>query len=170
MANFKQDFTITQSEDCTTLTLQDNSNFGDNDQNYTYSSFDTKNITLYDASNNVLAILPITDSTPVTTTIPKDMYITFTYLLQSGTDTPLTKTYVKALSCFVEKKYGKVVANKYNGPDCDCSGEDNTDNVLISIEKGIFSAQIFASVGNGALSQSMLDYANSFTDTFIPNP
>lgn len=170
MAAFKQDFTIIQSDDCATLTLADNSNFSSNTEGYTFSTFDTKTITIYDASENILSTLPIVNATPVTFTVGKDLYLTFIYLLQIGTDTPLTKTYSKAMSCFVELKYGKIVAQEYNGPNCECSGEDNTQNTLFNIIKGIKAAQVFASTGNGALSQSLLDYANSFTDTFITTP
>lgn len=155
MAAFKQDFTIQQSNDCVTLTLIDNSNFGDNTEGYDYSSFDIKNITIYDNLNNVLVILPIVDTTPVTYTVTKDMYYEIVYTLQHSSDTPLVLVKTLALSCFVELVYGSLVAN-----NCDCSND--TSIKLFQVSKGIKAAQIFASRGNGVLSQDMLDYSNGY--------
>lgn len=172
MAAFKQDFTITQSTDCSTLTIADNSNFSSNTEGYTFSTFDTKNITIYDAASNVLATLNIVNSNPVTFTVTKDLYLTFIYLLQIGSSTPLTKTYSRALSCFIDLDYGRLVANEYNSnPTTNSSNSElDKDQSLFNIIKSTKAAQVFASTGNGALSQSMLDYANSFVNTFITTP
>lgn len=155
MAAFKQDFTILQSNDCKTLTLADNSNFGSNTEGYTYSSFDIKNITIYDSLNNVLVVLPIVDATPVTYIITKDMYYEIVYTLQHASDTPLVLVKTLALSCFVELAYGNLVCN-----NCDCSNDNSTK--LFQVSKGIKASQIFASRGNGVLAQDMLDYSNGY--------
>lgn len=172
MAAFKQDFTIIQSTDCSTLTIADASNFGANDEGYTFGTFDTKNITIYDDASNVLATLNIVNANPVTFTVAKDLYLTFIYLLQDGVNTPLTKTYSRALSCFVDLDYGRIVANEYNSNPTTNSSNSELDRAesLFNIIKATKAAQIFASTGNGALSQSMLDYANSFVNTFITTP
>lgn len=172
MAAFKQDFTITQSDDCSTLSLADISNMGNNDSSYTYSTFTTKNFTIYNDQDDLLATLTIVDSTPVTYSIGKDLYLKIQESLQIGSATPLTVVYKVALSCYVDLQYGQIVASEYNStsgtPDANTS--INREQTLFNIVKAIEAAQIFASIGNGALSQSMLDYANSFTNTFTPTP
>lgn len=161
MAAFLQDFTIVQSNDCTTLTFTDNSNFGDNDQGYTFSSFTLKQIVLYDYQTNILATLTIVDSTPVTYSIGSDLYISAVYTLQHLTDTALVKTYNVALSCYTDLIYGQVVAE-----NIDCN--DSNDR-LFNIVKGLSAAQIFAQRGNAALSQDCLNLASSYaTDCNAP--
>lgn len=173
MTDFTQNFTITQSNDCSTLSLQDSSNFGNNNQGYTYSTFNTKNFTIYNFELDLLATIPFVDNTPITYTIGKDLYLVIKENLQAGSSTPLVKVYNTALSCFVDLKYGDIVADEYNNLDLintvDTSKVDR-QNKLFNITKGIKAAQIFASIGNGALSQNMLDYANSFANTFVSTP
>lgn len=168
MAAFKQDFTIVQSDDCSTLTIADNSNFGvgNNDENYTFSSFTTKTIAIYDSASNLLQTLTIVDTTPVTYTLTKDMYLSLVYTLQHNTDTPLVKTYNVAFSCFVELAYGTIVAKDYNNGNCLCDSTTDDADRLFNINKGIKAAQIFASTGNSTLSQDMLNLANSYTNIF----
>lgn len=157
MAAFLQDFTIQQSDDCTTLTLADNSNFSSNDQDYTYSTFTTKNISIYDSLNNLIISLPIVDSTPVTYTLTTDMYLSIVYTLQINTDTPLIKTKNVALSCFVDLQYGNIVT-------LDTLNEDGNNPNLFKIIKGIKAAKIFALRSNGTLAQDCLNYANSYAN------
>lgn len=163
MAAFLQDFTITQSNDCKTISLADNSTFGSNDEGYTFGTFDTKTISIYDSLDTLLFLLSIIDSTAVTFPATKDNYYKIVYLLQQGSDDPLIKIKTKALSCFTELKYGEAVT--FN---CNCSKEVNDQ--LFQISKGLKSAQIFASRGNGVSAQDMLDfsssYANDCKDTF----
>lgn len=156
MAAFKQDFIISQSDDCKTLTFTDNSNFGNNDENYNFSTFNTKNIGVYDSTNTLIgSLIPIVDSTPVTFTLDKDRFLYIIYTLQQGSDTPLTKTYTPALSCFVDLKYGELVAET-----CSCEDKDT----LFEIVKTTKAAQIYAQRGNAILSQEQLDLANQYSE------
>lgn len=160
MAVFKQSFSISQSSDCTTLTFADTSNFGSNDQGYAYSYFTTKNIGVYDSSNNLMgSLIPIVDATPVTFSLDKDRYLSIVYTLQHNTDTPLISTQDVALSCNVELKYGTIVANEEANCGCNDSNEQ-----LFNITKTLTAAKIFASRSNPTLSQDNLDLANMYAE------
>lgn len=164
MAAFKQDFTIAQSEDCTTLTFADNSNMGSNDQGYDFSTFSTKNIGVYDSINSLIgSLIPIVDATPVTFTLDKDRYLSIVYTLQIGSSTPLTKTYDVALSCNVDLAFGNSIVS--NILDENGITQDNTNITLFNIMKTTLASKIFAKGGNPILSQDMLDLANSYTNT-----
>lgn len=164
MAAFKQDFSIVQSSDCKTLTFTDTSNMGVgmNDSNYTYSTFTTKNIGVYDSTNTLIGtLIPIVDATPVTFTLDKDRYLSIVYTLQIGTSTPLTKTYNIALSCNVDLAFGNMLVNDILNEN---HGESNDDSTLFNIVKTTLASKIFASRNNGTLSQDMLDLANGYID------
>lgn len=162
MAAFKQDFTIEQSDDCTTLTFTDISNVGDNDENYTYSSFSTKNIGVYDSTNTLIgSLIPIVDETPVTFALDKDRFLFIRETFIHGTDTPLIKEYDVALSCYVDLSFGSsIIANILD----ENALRDNDDPTLFNIIKAVEAAKIFGARGNATLSQDMLDLANSYTD------
>ncbi len=165
MAAFKQDFTIEQSSDCTTLTFADISNMDDNDEGYDYDYFTTKNFGVYDSNNMLIGdLIDITDSTPVTFDLDKDRYLTIIETLQHNSDTPLTKTYDVALSCNVDLALGDAIVENILNENA-TNEVDLDDETMFNIIKAVKAAQIFGSRSNGTLSQDMLDLANSYIDT-----
>jgi len=155
MAAFKQDFSISQSNDCITVTLADTSNFGDNDEGYVYSTFTTKQITVYDSNNTIIGTpITIVDDTPVTFTLDKDRYIQLVYTLSNDTlDLNLTKKLI--LTCYVELKFGQQFASG----DCGCTSDDDTECKTL---KALKAADIFGRRGNGVKSQDAIDLANIY--------
>jgi len=169
MATFAQSFSMTQSSDCTTLSFADTSNFGSNDQGYTYSTFTTKTITLYDSNNNILTTLVITDSTPVTYVIQNDMYIKAVYQLSnmSLTLTPVIQTYT--LSCFVELKYGNYLVTSSNTSTMNNAELDKNTQPYFNVVKALKAAEIFGSRAIPVKAQDCLDLANDYIDDLLNN-
>lgn len=160
MAEFKQDFSITQSSDCKTIYLQDTSNFGSNDEGYTYSTFTTKTIGLYDGDGNLVGdLVNITNNNPVEYTLDKDRYSNFVYTLSNDslTLTPVEKHIL--LTCFVELKFGEAI-----GDDCGCGCHGENKHDLCEVTKALKAADIFARRGNGVKAQDLLDKANEYID------
>lgn len=158
MAAFLQDFSITQSNDCETVTFADTSNFSDNDEGYSYATFTTKTIGVYDQDNNLIGdLIDIVNSTPVTFTLDKDRYLHLVYTLSNDT-LDLEKVKNILLTCYIELKYGEAVVSQ--DCNCGCGGEDNLCKVL----KAMKAADIFARRGNAIKSQDSIDLANEYID------
>lgn len=159
---------MTQPNDCSTLTFTDTSNFGSNDEGYTYDTFTTKTITLYNANEVLIVALDIVDSTPVTFTISNDLYLNIVYQLANDSITldPITQNFT--LSCFVELKYGNSIA--YNSLKIsDRANLDSADEPYFNVVKMLKAATIFGSRGNSVKAQDCLDQANDYLDDLINN-
>lgn len=163
MATFAstQDFTVSQSANCTTLTLTDISNYTTNSEGWTVSSFLQRSFLIYDSNGNLIDTIPLGISLTTTYALTQDEMLSVTLSCTPPTGPALLKVRSVLSVCFLQLCYAELVANTECG--CGCGGGGNScgcDGVSgdrIKLLEYIKAAEIFAEYSNPVLAQKQLD-------------
>lgn len=163
MATFAstQDFTVSQSANCTTLTLTDTSNYTTNDEGWAIGDFLNRSFLIYDSNNNLIDTIVLGIGLTATYTLSQDQMLSVTLSCTPPTGPALLKVHAVLSVCFLQLCYAELVAN--TDCDCGCSGGgnscgcDSTSNDKVKLLEYIKAAEIFAEYSNPVLAQKQLD-------------
>jgi hypothetical protein len=171
MAIFAAAFTVSQSSDCTTLTLTDTSNYNTiaspsaNSNGYATSSFDVREFVISNSNYEAVTSLSMFNGDlNVTYALTSDQWLSVDLQLFLDTDpAPLTASYDVTHSvlstCFLETCFAGLVAEAECGCGCgtgSCTC-NNTQSDTVLLLQFIRAAQIFAQYSNPVLAQKQLD-------------
>lgn len=163
MATFAstQDFTVSQSADCTTLTLTDISNYTTNDEGWDIGDFTDRKFLIYDSDGVLIETLLLGALFVATYTLPKDKMLSVTLSCTPPSLPAITKVRSVISTCFLQLCYAELVAKTDCGCESSCGGNssgcNNVDNDKIKILQHIKAAEIFADYSNPVLAQKQLD-------------
>jgi hypothetical protein len=163
MATFEstQDFTVSQSANCTTLTLTDTSNYTTNDEGWAIGSFLQRSFLIYDSNNNLIDTIVLGTSLTATYTLTQDEMLSATLSCTPPTGPALLKTRSILSVCFLQLCFAELVANTDCGCGCDGGGNscgcDGVSNDRATLLQYIKAAEIFAEYSNPVLAQKQLD-------------
>lgn len=163
MATFAstQDFTVSQSADCTTLTLTDTSNYTTNDEGWAIGDFTDRKFLIYDSDGILIDTIELGALLTATYTLTVDKMLSATLSCTPPVGDPITKTHSILSTCFLQLCYAELVAKT----DCGCGGScscssgscENVESDKIKILQHIKAAEVFAAYSNPVLAQKQLD-------------
>lgn len=163
MATFAstQDFTVSQSADCTTLTFTDISNYTSNDEDWVIGDFTDRKFLVYDSDGVLVDTIELGLLLSATYTLTVDQMLSVTLSCTPPAEAALLKTHSVLSTCFLQLCYAELVANTECGcgGSCGCSssGCENTDSDKVKLLQYIKAADIFAEYSNPVLAQKQLD-------------
>jgi len=170
MATFAstQDFTVSQSADCTTLTLTDISNYTSNDEGWLIGNFTNRKFLIYDSDGVLVTTINLGSLLIATYTLTVDKMLSVTLSCTPPTGPALLKTHSVLSTCFLQLCFAELVANTECGcgGSCGCSssGCENTDSDKLKLLQYIKAANIFAEYSNPVLAQKQLDAGQLICD------
>lgn len=159
MAQFKVSGYFTPSADGKTLTLNDTSNYSNNDQGYTVGSMVSRNVQFLDSDGNVIASSAFT-GTNLTLDLPvtKDIYVEadMNFATANGS---LPTTIVDYVSTALYSIAQRNMALKLN---CACASKGKLCDNMVKARECANAATSFNLVGDAGDAQKMIDAANAF--------
>jgi hypothetical protein len=164
MATFAstQDFTVSQSADCTTLTFTDISNYTSNDEGWVIGDFTDRKFLIYNSDGVLVDTIELGLLLTATYTLTVDKMLSVTLSCTPPTGPALLKTHSVLSTCFLQLCFAELVANTEcgcGGGSCGCSSGscENVDSDKLKLLQYIKAADIFAEYSNPVLAQKQLD-------------
>lgn len=162
MLDFQPAVRVTQSDDCKYLIFTDSSNYTDNTQGITPDQIVSRSVAIYDADNVLLETISLVldaDSGEYIGqhVITKDIY-TSSQLSFIGPG-PVTYTGIDNYTSI--GFYNKAFTAAMNTNGCSCDTPDAACSDITWSQNNKRASVIFGSRGFGALSQTLIDRANT---------
>lgn len=154
---FAPEFTITVSSDGLTLTIEDQSNYTDNDESLVISSFTTREVVLLDAYGEDIATVSLGSQLEVTATITADIWVNATLVL-TGDSLNYTKNHLFGFDRITKNLFGEL---QIGG----CCTNPTVENALMKatiLFRGADEAELS---GNGPAWQTDIDAAYAFLNS-----
>ena len=165
MADFSAQISVSQSSECSTITVTDISNYTDNTQGFEREDFTTRKVEVRDSIGLLLHSLVVPNSGPsqdvVTFTLYSASWLSMNLILEKTTapTASYSKNVNQVFTCHLELFYADLV----NSVDC-CDDSQKSCDLRLSLLESIKAAQIFGQYGNSTKAQKSLDYGTSLCD------
>lgn len=160
MAVFAASFTVSQSADCSTLTLVDTSNYVGNDSGLNMGSFIAREFLVSNSNSELIDTISLVGGALTGTySLTADEWLSVELNLETSVSS-YTETHSVLSTCYLETCYAELVAATEcscgcNGGSCSC--ENSTSNDKVRLLEYIKAAQIFSEYSNPVLAQKQLD-------------
>lgn len=156
MAAFIADFKISVSSDGKTLTIEDISTYGDNDENYVISDFETREVVLLDANGEEIATVDLGSELTADCEISADIWVNATLTLYRIDPIPnYSKNHLFPFFRITKNLYRKLLKGG-------CCQNVTVENALTHADIFLRGEEIEAPSGNGPAWQNDVDAAYAY--------
>lgn len=157
MVNFSAQGSVTQSIDGKTLTFNDNSPYGNNNQNLLVTNMTSRTVVVTDSVGNVIGTITLLGTALIgTLPITKDGWYHFAMSFVSNEPA----TYSGQLNYQSTQFFALSQRNYADQISCGCGCASRSQQFANKALHAIFAANTDFNIGDGVNCQTKLDYAN----------